>query len=186
MEDERIVDLYWQRDERAIKETDIKYRKYLLHIAGNILNNKEDSEECVNDTYLKTWNSIPSNRPSELSGYLGKITRFTSIDKLRNKNTLKQKPSEYTLALDELNECDFNKNDIEEKIDIMCLTELINSFLSQLPVESRNIFVGRYFFFDSIKEIAKITNSSESRVKTNLCRTRAELRQYLLKEGVVL
>lgn len=186
MEDERIVDLYWNRDEQAIKETDTKYRKYLFCIAKNILNNHEDSEECVNDTYLKAWNSMPPNRPNELSIYLGKITRFTAIDKLRRKKSLKRKDSEYLFALDELNEYDFKRNDIEEQIDIMHLTELIDSFLSRLPLESRNIFVGRYFFLDSIKNIAKATHSSESKVKNNLYRTRMELKQYLIKEGVIL
>lgn len=186
MEDEKIVALYWQRDEKAIEETDRKYSKFLFGIARNILINQEDSEECVNDTYLKAWNSIPPNRPGRLSVYLGKITRFTSIDKLRSKMALKHKVSEYTLAFDELNESEFNKDIIDDQINAMYLTELIDAFLLQLPVESRNIFVGRYFYLDSIKEIARITNSSESKVKTNLYRTRMELKQYLLKEGVEL
>ena len=186
MEDEKIVDLYWQRDESAIKETDRKYKVFLFGIARNILINKEDSEECVNDTYLKAWNSMPPNRPNRLAVYLGKITRYTSIDRLRNKMTLKHKLSEYTLVLEELNESDFSNDVIEEQLNVNHLTELIEAFLSQLSNESRNIFIGRYFFMDSIKEIARISSSSESKIKTNLYRTRMDLKEYLLKEGIKL
>ena len=186
MEDEKIVDLYWERNERAIKETDDKYGKFLHSIAQNILTNAEDSKECVNDTYLKAWNSMPPNRPKRLNIYLGKITRYTSIDRLRSRLALKQRSSEFSVALDEIKECVSGRDIIAEKIESEHLTSLIEGFLLNLSVEAKNIFIGRYFFMDSIKDIARITNSSESKVKTSLYRTRMELKEYLEKEGVEL
>ena len=183
MQDGAIVELYWQRNELAIEETDKKYGKYLFRIADNILFDREDSNECVNDTYLKAWNTMPPNRPGVLSVYLKRITRFTAIDKLRQRNSLKRKASEYALAIDELKECEFTSDSIDERIDQMHITECIQNFLKTLPAEARNIFVGRYFYMDSIKEIAKKMNLSESNVKVQLYRMRQTMKEYLMQEG---
>lgn len=186
MEDEKIVDLYWARNEDAIRETDVKYGRFLHSVSYNILINHEDSLECVNDTYLKAWNSMPPNRPVKLNLYLSRIIRYTSIDRLRRRMGLKQKASEYSVALAELDQYDSGRDVIGEKIDSEHLTALIEAFLSTLPNDTRNIFVGRYFFMDSVKEIAKITHCSVSKVKTSLYRTRMELKEYLIKEGIEL
>ncbi len=183
MQDEAIVELYWQRDERAINETEMKYGKYLLKIAENILLNREDSQECVNDTYLKAWNLMPPNRPGVLSVFLKRITRFVSIDKFRRRNTSRQKASEYTIALEELRECEYAEDSMDAHVDQMYVTECIRRYLNTLPMEKKNIFVGRYFYMDSVKDIAGKMHLSESNVKVQLYRMRQDLKAYLMKEG---
>ncbi len=186
MEDEKIVALYFERNENAIRESDAKYGSFLFSIAENILRDVEDSKECVNDTYLKAWNTIPPSRPKRLNVFLGRITRYTSIDRLRSKLAFRQSASGFTLALDELKEGTLQKDVIAEKIDADHLTALIEAFLDTLPVQEKNIFVGRYFYMDSIREIAHVTRFSESKIKSCLYRIRKELKTYLEKEGVSL
>lgn len=183
MQDEMIVDLYWQRNETAINETENKYGNYLFRIARNILLDREDSMESVNDTYLKAWDTMPPNRPGSLSVYLGRITRFISIDRLRKRTSLKRKASEYTIALSELEDCSSGTNATEASIDNILLTNAIGDYLKSLSEESRNMFIGRYYFLDSIREIAGYTKASESKVKVQLYRIRLELKEYLKKEG---
>lgn len=186
MQDEMIVDLYWSRDQRAIWETEQKYGNYLMKIAYNILANMSDCEECVNDTYFKAWNAMPPHRPDVLSTFLGKITRRTAIDRYRKQNADKRKAFEYSISLSELEECVVGNNSPEKEIDAMALGKAINSFLHGLPVETRTIFVGRYFFVDSIRDLTKYYGMSESKVKSMLHRTRLGLKSYLEKEGFYL
>lgn len=183
MRDEEIVKLYWQRSENAIKETSAKYQAYLSKIAYNVLSDFEDSKECVNDTYLAAWNSMPEHRPSVLSTYLGKITRRLSIDVYRKKNSVKRYASEYALSLSELEDSLADHKTPEQTLDATLLDEAINAFIRSLPEESRKVFIGRYYFFDSVKKIAAYCGISESNVKAILFRTRQKLKAYLVKEG---
>lgn len=186
MEDVKIVELYFNRDEKAISETQIKYGKYCYNISYNILSNNEDVQECLNDTYLHAWNSIPPNKPSILSTYLGKIIRRLSIDSYRKSKAQKRGGSEYTLSLDELDECLSNNVDSKDLVDEKILTETINAFLSRLSKTERTIFVLRYFNFDSINEISKHFGFKESKTKMILKRTRDKLKDYLNKKGYTI
>ena len=186
MLDEEIVNLYWKRDERAVQETKTAYGKYLFKIAYNVLADFEDSRECVNDTYLAAWNSIPPQRPNVLSTYLGKITRRISIDIFRKKHREKRQASEYALSLDELQECVPGGNLPEEELEVKMLAKSINEFLRTQPDEARNLFVGRYYFLDSLRDVARYCGMSESKAKTILYRTRCNLKTYLEKEGFVV
>lgn len=183
MQDEKIVELYWQREESAIKETEQKYGRYLTQIAYNILADMEDSKESVNDTYLGAWNSMPPHKPSILSTYLGKLTRRISIDIFRRKNREKRKASEYVLSLSELEDCISGDLSVEENIDARLLGEAINEFVKSLPTEARNTFIGRYYFLDSLKDVAGYCGMSEAKAKSLLYRTRCSLKAYLEKEG---
>lgn len=183
MQDERIVELYWQREEDAIKETEQKYSHYLYKVAYNILADREDSKESVNDTYFSAWNSMPPNKPVVLSTYLGKLTRRISIDIFRKKNRQKRKASEYAISLEELEECLTEGDATMENVDARLLAQAINRFLRELPEEARNTFIGRYYFLDSVKEVAKYCSMSESKAKSLLYHTRAGLKTYLEKEG---
>lgn len=183
MQDKEIVDLYWARNESAITETGKKYGNYLTKIAYNILSDMEDSKETVNDTYMKAWDTIPPNRPVTLSLFLARIARFIAIDRLRMKTSQKRNGSQYTCTLSELNDCTSAGNITEEKIDQVLLSDTIASFLKSVSDETRAIFVGRYFFMDSIKEISRVTGFSESKVKVQLHRARLELKEYLREEG---
>ena len=186
MQDEQIVSLYWERDEKAIEATSEKYGRYLLKIAYNILANLEDSHECVNDTYFKVWNSIPPHKPAVLSTYLGKITREVSIDLFRRQNREKRKASQYAVSLSELEECISMGNATEDSVDMHLLADAINGYLRTLSPEARTLFVGRYYFMDSIRQIASYYSMSESKVKSMLYRTRRGLKLYLHKEGFEL
>jgi len=182
MSDAAIVDLYWQRDETAIKETETKYNAYLSKIAYNILSDFEDSKECVNDTYLKAWNSMPTHKPSELSTYLGRITRQVSINVYRKRKT-KKRQSNLSLSLSEIEECVTGKSSPEHEAEAALLDGLINSYLRSLPSEKRTVFVCRYYFMDSMKDIAENHGMSVANVKTVLHRVRIGLKKYLEKEG---
>ena len=184
MQDVLIVDLYWNRNEDAIQQTKIKYEAYLLKVAYNILANIDDSKESVNDTYLAAWNSIPPNRPGVLSTYLGKITRQISIDVFRKRHAAKRYASEFAVSLEELADAFADRNMPEQELDAKLLKEAINRFLRELPRENRNVFIGRYYFFDSVKKIASYCGMSEAKVKTVLFRTRQSLKEYLKKEGL--
>lgn len=183
MKDEEIVSLYWERNEDAIRETDRKYGAYLESIARNILSDSRDSEECVNDTYLKTWNSVPRNRPAVLSLYLGKITRATAVDIFRRRHAQKRYESEYALSLSELSDTFSDGSTPEQTLCAAALGDALDQFLHRLPVTARNMFLGRYYFFDSIQDIAGYCGVAEGTVKSSLHRTRQALRTYLLKEG---
>ena len=186
MEDEKIVSLYWNRDERAIAETEEKYDRYLTKIAMNILNDYEDSRESVNDTYLAAWNSMPPHRPTALNTYLAKITRRLSIDIFRGRTRLKRQGSEYALSLSELGECVSGGNTTEEMVDVKLLAEAMGHYLRTLPEDARNLFLCRYYFLDSLKEAAERCGMTESKAKSLLHRTRLGLKAYLEKEGFAL
>ena len=186
MEDREIVDLYWARNSNAIKETASKYGAYCKTIAKNILGNHEDAEECVNDTYLQAWNSIPPHRPDSLSAYLGKITRNLSFDRFRHNRADKRGNGETELVLDELGECVSGADSVEREVAEIELIGAINAFLASLPAKKRQLFVCRYWYADDIKDIAERFEMTENNVSVALCRIRARLRSYLLKSGIEL
>ncbi len=186
MEDEKIVELYWERDEGAIRATQDKYERYLTKVARNILSDPEDSQESVNDTYLAAWRSMPPNRPAVLSTYLGKLTRRISIDLFRRRSRIKRQSSEYALSLEELGEQVSPMGDPEESLELKRLGKAISDYLRTLPADARNLFVGRYYFMDPVKEAARYCGMTESKAKSLLLRTRCGLREHLRKEGFEL
>ena len=183
MEDQQIVSLYWQRDESAIAETEQKYDRYLTKIAYNILYDREDCRESVNDTYLAAWESMPPHHPGVLSAYLAKLTRRISIDRFRMRQRQKRIPSEYLISLSELDECVSVGNPTEEIINVKLLADAIGIYLRTQSPEVRTAFLGRYYFLDPIKEVAAYCGMTESKCKTLLHRTRLGLKEYLRKEG---
>ena len=186
MDDRQIIELYWARSERAIAETDLKYGKMCCRIARNILKNSEDTEECVNDTYLKVWSVIPPKRPVNLPAFLGKITRNLALNKYERRTAEKRGGGEVSVALDELAECIPDPNSVERLVDNRFLSDKLNLFLEQLPAQTRKIFLRRYWELCSIHEIAEIYGISESKVKVSLFRTRGKLRAFLEREGIAL
>lgn len=183
MEDTEIIELYFSRNENAIEKTNEKYGSYLKKIAYNILSDEFESDECLNDTYFKTWNKIPPERPSVFSAFLAKITRNTAIDKYRMKK--REKRCRVEESLDELSEC-VGESDTQIALDLIELGSLISDFLRGEKEKARIIFIRRYFFEDSVSEIANHLFLSESNVKTSLSRTRAKLSVYLRYKGVML
>ena len=183
MDDTEIVGLYWQRDEAAIACTDKKDRNYLNTIAYNILYDREDSQESVNDTYLAAWDSMPPHKPQVLSTYLGKLTRRIAIDLFRKKNAQKRTGSEYALSLDELSECLSAGDTTQQELDCQMLSDAIATYLKALPQEARAVFLGRYYYLDPVAKIARYCRISQSKVKILLYRTRQGLGQFLKEEG---
>lgn len=186
MDDNQILDLYWARSESAISETSRKYGKYCHFVAYNILHNPEDSEECVNETWLKAWNSMPPHRPQRLSAFLGKITRNLSLNRYQRYNAEKRGRGRITLALEELQDCIPAAGCVEQVVDDLALADILNRFLASLGTETRKIFMRRYWYLCSVREIAASLHISESKVKMTLFRSRKELRTLLEKEGIVL
>ena len=184
MDDSQIVDLYWKRQGNAVSQTQEKYGRYLFSIANHILQQYEDSEECVNDTLFGAWNSIPPHRPTVLSTYLGKITRRLALKKHREKTAQKRGGMEADLSLEELADCIPAGRTIDGQLDDRELTQILNRFLSELPVQQRKAFVCRYWYCESIAEISQRFSWSESKTKMLLLRTREKLRQCLKKEGI--
>ena len=183
LSDEEIVALYWERQESAITETDVKYGKYLYTIAMNILRDRMDAEECLNDTYLGTWNAIPPNRPTLLQVFLSKITRNIALGQIRKRRAEKRIPSEFVLSLQELDECVCVELGEDEKYFMRCLGEMLNRFLRSLPERRLFVFVCRYYYSDSIESIARMLGLSENTVFRDLAKTRRELKECLMKEG---
>lgn len=186
MEDNKIVELYWERSETAITETANKYGRYCNTIAYNILHNKEDAEECVNDTYMKVWGVIPTLRPQRFSSFIGKITRNLSLHKYEYYKAKKRDYDETTITIEELQNCIQNSDKVEGIIDDIALTEVLNRFLFGLSVEKRKVFMRRYWYLSSIKEIAFDYQMTESKVKMILLRVRKDLQKLLEREGIVL
>lgn len=184
MTDRQIVDLYWQRSERAIAETDIKYGRYCYAIAYNILANTQDSEECVNDTWMSAWNSMPSNRPDKLNPFLGRITRNGAISKSLKRSTQKRGGGDMPLALEELDECIPSGYALETELEAKELAAAISGYVRSMTSEAQKAFVARYFFLATEKEIAAKLNCSRTKVNGLLKRSRNELRTYLIKEGL--
>lgn len=184
MEDFKIVDLYWERSERAISETRTKYERMLSGISYSLLHSDEDAEECVNDTYLSAWNSMPSDRPIYLGAYLSKIIRALSIDKFRSKHSKRR--GGFEELCEELDECIPDPSSIQAQYENGQLAKAINRFIAELPEEKRVIFIRRYFYSDSVEQIAKRMGFTSSKVKTSLFRMREELRQILEKEDMLV
>ena len=181
MEDERIIELYFQRNEEAIRQTEAAHGHKLYKLAYGILNSQEDSEESVSDTYLKAWESIPPTRPTYFYAYLAKICRFLCFGKLDWKNAAKRKAEVVELTAEmELCIPDLSR---ERQLEAKELGRLLNEFLGQLDEESRNIFMRRYWYSDSVEEISQRFHCSQSKVKTRLFRARNQLRSFLEKEG---
>lgn len=183
MEDQQIVALYWQRDQRAIEHTQKKYGNYLTKVAYHILYDLEDCAESVNDTYMAAWNAIPPHSPKSLCAFLSKLTRRISIDLLRKKQSAKRGGGEYEMSLEELSQCLPGGHDPETDVYGRDLVRTIENFLHALPEKTRNVFIGRYFYMDSVKEVARYCGLTESNAKVLLHRTRTALGEYLKEEG---
>ena len=186
MEDSKIVQLYWSRDEKAIDATADKYGRYCASIARNILGNREDAEECVNDTYLHAWNAMPPHRPGILSTFLGKITRNLSFNRYRYNTADKRGGGETAVVLEELLDIVSDGENPEQAMEYRELVKAIDAFLAGLPARKRRIFVCRYWYFDSVSGIASQFQMTENNVAVTLNRIRAQLRDYLLEGGFVL
>ena len=184
LEDSKIIKLFWDRDENAIKEVSDKYSAYCRSIAHNILGNVGDAEECVNDTFLQAWNSIPPHKPLFLRAFLGKITRNLSFNRYNYNNAEKRRHGEIALVLDELAEC-IGISSVENEIEAKELSAFINKFIRTLPHRDGNIFIRRYYFTESVKSISDRYGISENNVSVILNRTRAKLKKQLIKEGYI-
>ena len=183
MDDKVIIQHYWDRDERAISETDIKYGTFCSRIAENILENKEDAKECVNDTYLKTWNALPPEWPDILPAFIGRIVRNLAFNSYNSRKTAKRGGGQTDVALEELEECIADKAadlSVEESV----LTEIIDSFLGTLSRKNRQIFVMRYWYTESIGYISSVMNMTENSVSVSLNRMRKKLLIYLEERGI--
>ena len=183
MTDEGIVNLYWDRNEAAITETDLKYGRYCFSISHNILSNKEDSDECVNDTYNAAWNSMPPQRPVILSAFLGKIVRNISLNRYKELNAQKRGGNQMELILDELGEIASDMPGPDDRVIQTQLVKAINEFLAGLPAEKRIMFVRRYWYADDIGAIAKRMGMSANNVSVEIRRIRLKLRGYLIERG---
>ena len=185
MNDERIIELFFERSEQAIKELDEKYGRTCHKVSYNILNNRQDAEECVNDAYLGTWNAIPPAKPNPLLAFVCKIVRNISL-KRYEQNTAAKRNSYYDVAMEELEDCLASTTTIEEEIAERELTKIIESFLDSLSKENRVIFLRRYWFSDTYADIAKQVGLTENNVSVRLTRIRKELREYLLEREVIV
>lgn len=186
MQDTQIINLYWARDEQAIAESQQSYGAYCHSIAFHILYDRDDADECVNDTWLRAWNAIPPKRPGRLSLFFGTITRNLSLDRWKGKHAMKRGNGEMMLALDELAECVPDGRSTEEAVEAAELERLINEFLHTLPERECNIFLRRYWYVEEYSDIAGRYGMNLNTVKTSLFRTRARLKSFLEKEGIVL
>ncbi len=185
MEDEKIIELYWQRDEEALRQTNQKYGSFCYYIAHNILKNEEDSKECVNDTWFKTWLVIPPKRPAFLQAFLGKITRNLSLDRYRKNRAAKRGGGVMEVIYEELEEC-IADGGTDSQTDSMVITDAVSRFLQEISHDARIIFVRRYWYADSIDQIVERYGMSESKVKSSLMRSRNRLKKFLEKEGIVV
>ena len=185
LQDEQIIDLYWARSERAIEESGVKYGAYCRTIAWNVLYSREDSEECVNDTWMNAWNAMPPQRPSILRAFLGRITRNLALNRYERDHAEKRGKGETAAVLDELSECVPDRA-AEIREEGMLLREVLDRFLEGMKPEERKLFVGRYWYLRPVKELADTYGFSESKVKMTLLRSREKLKQALLQEGIAI
>lgn len=186
MDDSRIIDLFWKRDEAAITETEAAYGRYCRKIAYNVLGVEEDVQECLNDTWLGAWNSIPPARPACLSAFLGKITRNLAISRYRAGHALKRTGDRLSESLDELGEFAVSSsNNVEEAVDRSALEAAINKYLDSVSEKQRKVFVRRYFYMDSVAEIAQMYGLGQSDVKVTLLRMRRALQKVLEDEELM-
>ena len=182
MDDGKIIELFALRDERAIAETKAKYGKYVFAVAENILESREDAEECASDVYFSLWNAIPRERPENLKAFIGKVARNVALSKLDYVKAEKR-GANMTVLLSEIEDILPSSDEVDDVLGREAVTKEINSFLAALPPKSRRIFVRRYFFCDSIKDISSRFEMSESKVKSSLFRMRKTLSKHLKKEG---
>lgn len=185
MTDSQIIALYWERKEEAIKETSLKYGGLCTHIAKNILLNREDSEECVSDTYFAVWNAIPKERPSKFSAFISRITRNLALKKYEYISAAKRNPAA-VMSFEELGDCVSGTESVESEIERVHIESTIDKFLWQQGEEKRNVFIRRYWYFDSIETICHSTGFTASKVKSMLYEMRQKLRAYLESEGIEL
>ena len=179
-----IIELYFQRNEQAIAATSVKYGSYLLAIGNNILNDRGDSEECVNDTYFATWNRIPPQRPTYLQMFLSKIMRDISVSRYRKNKAQKRIPSELVLSMEELGDCIVSEASLEEDLAIRETVRVLNEFLADISKRQRFVFICRYYYCDSVKAIASMLSLSVKTVYRELESIRGRLRAALEKEGI--
>lgn len=186
MEDEAIIDLYWQRDEEALRQSDKKYGAFCRQIALRIVGILEDAEECVNDTWLRAWEAMPPSRPGRLDTFLGKITRNLSLDRWRALRAQKRWQGQAELALTELGDCLPASGGVEQEVEAAALAESLNRFLEALPQEKRVLFVRRYWYLCSVEELAAWSGRRRGTVSAALFRLRQDLREHLEREGFTL
>lgn len=186
LDDDKIVDLFWQRSESAICEIEKKYARYIKNIAYRILGNHQDTEECENDVYLKAWNSIPPTRPSILSAFLAKITRNLALDRYDKLKAKKRGAGQVDVVLEELSYCISDTDSVSDLADGFALSKAISEFLHTLPEQTCNVFVRRYWYMSTNREIASLYHISETNVGSILHRTRILLKDYLEKEGFTI
>lgn len=186
MEDSEIIDLYWQRSERAVSASEEKYGAYCTVLADHILNDPEDARECVNDTWLAAWSSIPPHRPARLGAYLSKITRNLSLNRAKARSAEKRGAGQRELVLAELEDCVPDPRGVEEAVEERELTAALNRFLRAQSAPRRNIFLRRYWYLVPVRELAEEYGMSESAMTSLLFRMRGKLRQFLEQEGIVL
>lgn len=185
MDDREIIEMYWKRDQKAIYYTSQKYEGYCYSIVYNILKNKEDSEESVNDTWLAVWNDIPPKRPNVFRMFLARITRNRAINVLKAKVAVKRRGGEGVLVLEELSECVSDGRDIAGELEAKELERAIGTFVAGLPEREGDIFIRRYFYVEKVKNIAFQYKFKGHNVTEILRRTRAKLKEYLIKEGFI-
>ncbi len=183
MEDRQIVMLYWKRDPQAIEQSRQKYGAYCFSVAHNLLASREDAEECVNDTWLNAWNGMPPHRPSVLRMFLAKITRCISFNRFKANTAQKRGSGQLMLALEELSECIADENSVEDSVIAAELGESVRQFVRSLPEREGDVFVRRYFFTESIAEIAQSYGMTNNYTMVMLSRTRNKLKNHLMKEG---
>ena len=182
MEDEKIVELFWNRAEKAVEEAGEKYGRYCRRIAYNLLDSEPDAEECANDALLAAWHSIPPHRPAALAAYLGRLTRNLSIDRIKARSRIKRGGGEYAILLSELEECIPDRSTTDGEAERALLAELISSWLQTLPQLSRMLFVGRYWYNEPLQSLAQDCGVSVGKAKSLLFRLRKGLRERLEKE----
>ena len=181
-EDGKIIEMFFERSEQGIQELDRKYGKICCSLSRNIVNDRQDAEECVNDAYLGAWNSIPPVRPDPLLAYILKIVRNISLNRYYRKGAAKRS-SAYTIAMEEIEGSIADLNTVETELDARELARIVEGFLDTLTAENRAIFMRRYWFSDSYKDIARLTGLSEKNISVRLTRIREKMRQYLMERG---
>lgn len=186
MDDKQIVDLYWSRDEAAVRETAAKYGSYCGRVAGGILADWQDVEECVSDTWLGAWNAMPPHRPGRLRLFLAKITRSLACDRVRAQSARKRGGGVYTVALEELEECLPAVPGADRAVEDRELERMVDRFLHTLPERACSVFLRRYWYAESMEDIAGRYGMGVNTVKTSLFRTRQKLKAYLEKEGIAV
>ncbi|MBQ7160110.1 MAG: sigma-70 family RNA polymerase sigma factor [Clostridia bacterium] len=184
--DADIIEMLYERDERGLDEMERKFSGFLNYLSFNVLRDRRDAEECVNDVYSAAWNNIPPERPERLGSYLARLTRNLSLKRLREKTAEKRGGGSGEIPLDELDDCIPGSSDVEDSLDAAELASVINAFLSSLSRDERVIFVRRYWYLDRVADIAYRTGFTESKVKMSLSRTREKLRLKLVEKGIMI